>query len=244
MVVEVDGPTHDDVSAQILDSQRQRSLEELGLSFFRVKNEDVLNDIGKVLYGISQKVQEIQSIAEKKASASTNNRPPPNPLLLKEGELEKRRPHVTIYTDGACSGNPGPGGYGVVMLDASGRRRELSGGLRNTTNNRMELLAVISGLEALNKPCDVTLISDSEYVINAITKGWLINWQRKGWRKADKKPVMNIDLWQRLLPLLQEHNIEFRWTKGHAGNPENERCDELAVAASQMPNLPLDNRQV
>ena len=155
-----------------------------------------------------------------------------------------RRPHVTIYTDGACSGNPGPGGYGVVMLDASGRRRELSGGLRNTTNNRMELLGVISGLEALNKPCDVTLISDSEYVINAITKGWLINWQKKGWRKADKKPVMNIDLWQRLLPKLEEHNIEFRWTKGHAGNLENERCDELAVAASQMPNLPPDPRQI
>ncbi len=154
-----------------------------------------------------------------------------------------RRPHVTIYTDGACSGNPGPGGYAAVLLDASGRRRELSGGLRNTTNNRMELLGVISALEALNKPCDVTLVSDSEYVINAITKGWLINWQKKGWRKADKKPVMNIDLWQRLLPQLEEHTIEFRWTKGHAGNPENERCDELAVAASQMPNMPLDNRQ-
>lgn len=153
-----------------------------------------------------------------------------------------RRPKITIYTDGACSGNPGPGGYGAILIDASGRRRELSEGFRNTTNNRMELLAVISALEALKRPCDVTLISDSEYVINAIVKGWLVNWQRKGWRKADKKPVMNIDLWQRLLPKLEEHNIEFRWTKGHAGNPDNERCDELAVAASLLPNLPLDIR--
>ncbi|HEY3875596.1 MAG TPA: ribonuclease HI [Candidatus Kapabacteria bacterium] len=150
------------------------------------------------------------------------------------------RPHVTIYTDGACSGNPGPGGYGVVMIDGAGRRRELSAGFRNTTNNRMELLGVISGLEALKRPCDVILISDSEYVINAITKGWLINWQKKGWRKADKKPVMNIDLWQRLLPKLEEHDVKFQWTKGHAGNIENERCDKLAVAASQMPGLPID----
>ncbi len=108
----------------------------------------------------------------------------------------------------------------------------------------MELTGVIMALEALKRPCDVTLISDSEYIINAITKGWLANWQRKGWRKADKKPVMNIDLWQRLLPLLQEHNIEFKWTRGHAGNTENERCDELAVAASLLPNLPVDTRAV
>jgi ribonuclease HI len=126
------------------------------------------------------------------------------------------------------------------MIDGAGRRRELSAGFRNTTNNRMELLGVISGLEALKRPCDVILISDSEYVINAITKGWLINWQKKGWRKADKKPVMNIDLWQRLLPKLEEHDVKFQWTKGHAGNIENERCDKLAVAASQMPGLPID----
>lgn len=104
----------------------------------------------------------------------------------------------------------------------------------------MELRAVIAALEALKRPCDVTLYSDSEYVVNAIKRGWLGEWQRKGWRKADKKPVMNIDLWQRLLPKLEEHNIEFRWTKGHAGNPENERCDELAVAASGQTNLPPD----
>lgn len=151
-----------------------------------------------------------------------------------------RRPHITIYTDGACSGNPGPGGYGAVLLDSEGRRKELFGGFRNTTNNRMELMGVITGLEALKRPCDVTLISDSEYIINAITKGWLIGWQKKGWRKSDKKPVMNIDLWERLLPLIEEHNVEFQWTRGHAGNLENERCDKLAVAASQMSNLPMD----
>ena len=101
-------------------------------------------------------------------------------------------------------------------------------------------MGVITGLEALKRPCDVTLISDSEYIINAITKGWLIGWQKKGWRKSDKKPVMNIDLWERLLPLIEEHNVEFQWTRGHAGNLENERCDKLAVAASQMSNLPMD----
>jgi len=154
-----------------------------------------------------------------------------------------RRPHITIYTDGACSGNPGPGGYGVVLIDQEGRRKELSQGYRATTNNRMELLGVIVALEALKRPCDVTLFSDSEYVVHAIQKGWLVNWQKKGWRKADKKPVMNVDLWQRLLPKLEEHNIEFKWTKGHAGNPENERCDELAVAASLGPNLLPDPRQ-
>ncbi len=106
----------------------------------------------------------------------------------------------------------------------------------------MELLGVICALEALKRPCDVTLFCDSEYVVNAVTKGWLKSWQAKGWRKADKKPVMNIDLWQRLLPQLEEHNIEFRWTKGHAGNPENERCDVLAVEASHRDDLSIDVR--
>lgn len=155
--------------------------------------------------------------------------------------MSTRRPTVTVYTDGACSGNPGPGGYGVVLLDGDGRRRELSQGYKHTTNNRMELRGVIAGLSALKRPCDVTLISDSEYVLNAITKGWLISWQKKGWRKADKKPVLNVDLWQELLPLLQEHNIEFKWTRGHSGNTENERCDELAVAAAQGSEL-MDDR--
>jgi len=229
LAIELDGSSHDSEEARVLDRQRQSLLEEYGIQFLRFRNEEVLSSAESVVDRIRSKIQELST-------------PPPPPLLVKEGASNTRRPHITIYTDGACSGNPGPGGYAAVLLDGAGRRRELSGGFRHTTNNRMELLGVITALEALKRPCDVTLISDSEYIINAITKGWLANWQKKGWRKADKKPVMNIDLWQRLLPLLQEHNVEFKWTKGHAGNPENERCDELAVAASLLPNLPVDTR--
>ncbi len=146
---------------------------------------------------------------------------------------------VTIYTDGAASGNPGPGGYGVVLLYNS-HRRELSGGFRLTTNNRMELLAVIVALEELKKPCEAVVYSDSEYVVNAVNKRWVYNWKSKGWRKADRKPALNVDLWERLLPLLEKHKVEFRWVRGHNNNVENERCDVLAVAASQGSNLQQD----
>lgn len=146
---------------------------------------------------------------------------------------------VVIYTDGACSGNPGPGGFGVVMM-YGGTRRELSQGFRRTTNNRMELLAVITALETLTRPCKVTVYSDSEYVVNAITKGWLRSWQARGWRKADKKPVLNPDLWQRLVPLLAKHEVEFKWVRGHNNNVENERSDVLAVAATQAAELMVD----
>lgn len=152
------------------------------------------------------------------------------------------RPSVTIYTDGACSGNPGPGGYGVILTDAAGRRKELSAGYKHTTNNRMELLAVIVGLEALKLPSKVRVVTDSKYVANAISEGWLKNWIARGWRKADKKPVLNVDLWKRLLPLLDEHAVTFEWIKGHAGHPENERCDELAVMAINNEEL-LDDIQ-
>lgn len=147
---------------------------------------------------------------------------------------------VTIYTDGAASGNPGPGGYGVVLLYNS-HRRELSVGYRLTTNNRMELLAVIVALDELKRRCDVVVYSDSEYVVNAINKRWVYSWQSKGWRKADRKPALNVDLWERLLPLLEKHNVEFRWVRGHNDNVENERCDELAVAASKGPGLLKDD---
>ena len=146
-----------------------------------------------------------------------------------------------IYTDGACSGNPGPGGYGVVLLDDAGNRRELSAGYIKTTNNRMELRAVIAGLEALTMPCNVTLYSDSQYVVKAIEEKWLENWVKRGWKKADKKPVMNVDLWKRLILQLERHKMKFIWTKGHAGDIENERCDELAVAALSMADL-LEDR--
>ena len=139
---------------------------------------------------------------------------------------------VEIFTDGACSGNPGPGGYGVI-LKFNGHEKELSGGERQTTNNRMELTAVITGLSALKEPCEVDLYSDSKYIIDAVTKGWAKKWQPNNWIKSDKKPALNSDLWQKLLQLLEKHKVTFIWVKGHAGHPENERCDKLAVEASQ-----------
>ena len=136
---------------------------------------------------------------------------------------------VELFTDGACSGNPGPGGWGAI-LRYKGAEKELSGGEESTTNNRMELTAAIEGLAALKEPCNVTLYSDSKYLVDAITKGWAVGWRSRGWRKADKKPALNVDLWQRLLDLLEQHQVTFVWVKGHAGHPENERCDRLAVA--------------
>ena len=146
---------------------------------------------------------------------------------------------VTIHTDGACLGNPGPGGYGVI-LDHQGRRRELSGGYALTTNNRMELLAVIVALETLTRPCDVTLYSDSNYVVEAVSKGWAARWRRNGWMRNKREAAVNPDLWERLLNLLEQHNAEFRWVRGHSGNPDNERCDALASAAARQGGLPPD----
>jgi len=136
--------------------------------------------------------------------------------------------NVEIYTDGACSGNPGPGGWGAVLMYGQ-HKRELSGGEKLTTNNRMELTAVIEALETLTEPCAVTLYTDSKYVSDAINKGWLNSWQRLNWRKKDGE-VKNPDLWQRLLPLLDKHEVNFVWVRGHADNEWNNRCDELAVA--------------
>lgn len=136
---------------------------------------------------------------------------------------------VEIFTDGACSGNPGPGGYGVVLRFGT-IEKELSGGAPGTTNNRMELLGVITGLSALKEPCRVILTTDSKYVVDSITKGWVYGWKKRGWIKSDKKPALNVDLWEQLLPLLEKHEVTFNWVKGHAGHPENERCDRLAVA--------------
>lgn len=143
---------------------------------------------------------------------------------------------VTIYTDGAASGNPGPGGYGVVLESSAGHRKELNGGFRKTTNNRMELLAVVVGLRELKSTeVAVTVVSDSKYVVDAINKGWLRSWVKKGFK--DKK---NPDLWRLMIPLLDKHNPTFQWVKGHNNHPQNERCDALAVQASKQPNLPAD----
>ncbi|MEL7002777.1 MAG: ribonuclease HI [Bacteroidota bacterium] len=146
---------------------------------------------------------------------------------------------ITIYTDGASRGNPGPGGYGVVMMaNVNGKpyRKELSEGFRKTTNNRMELLAVIKGLQALKKEgTKVTVYSDSKYVVDAVEKGWIWSWQKKGF-----KDKANVDLWKTFIPLYKSHKVSFVWVKGHAGNPENERCDELAVDAAESGNLKID----
>lgn len=136
--------------------------------------------------------------------------------------------HVELFTDGACSGNPGPGGWGAI-LRYQGVEKELSGGEANTTNNRMELTAAIEGLAALKESCQVTLSSDSKYLTDGITKGWARSWKRNGWRKADKKPALNADLWEKLLVQMDRHDVTIVWVKGHAGHPENERCDSLAV---------------
>ncbi len=139
---------------------------------------------------------------------------------------------VTIYTDGACSGNPGAGGWGTI-LDYQGKRKELSGGDAHTTNNKMELTAVIEGLKALNQPCKVTVITDSQYVANGINLGWAKSWKANNWRKKDKKPALNAELWDELLTLIEKHQVTIEWIKGHAGHSENERCDELAVNESR-----------
>jgi ribonuclease HI len=144
------------------------------------------------------------------------------------GEVMKMK-HVDIYTDGACRGNPGKGGWGAVLV-YKGLEKELSGGERMTTNNRMELSAVIAALSALREPCEITLTSDSKYVVDAVTKGWAQSWKAKGWKKADKSPALNADLWDKLLALLDYHTVTFVWVKGHAGHPYNERCDALATA--------------
>ncbi len=139
---------------------------------------------------------------------------------------------VEIYTDGACSGNPGAGGWGTILV-YNGHEKELSGGEANTTNNRMEMTAVIEGLKALKEPCEVTLTSDSQYVCNAITKGWAKSWQKNNWVKSDKTQAKNPDLWEEILKLLAIHKVNIVWVRGHNGHPYNERCDKLAVEQSQ-----------
>lgn len=153
--------------------------------------------------------------------------------------MNDNMPKVEIYTDGACSGNPGPGGYGAI-LRYGGRTKEISGGYRHTTNNRMELTAVIQSLQTLKKPCRVTLYSDSKYIVDAMNLGWVNKWMRAGWVKADKAPVKNVDLWKKLVELLKIHTVTWVWVKGHSDNELNSRCDELAVSAYKNDNLEPD----
>ncbi|MDR0842726.1 MAG: ribonuclease HI [Acidobacteriota bacterium] len=146
---------------------------------------------------------------------------------------------VTVFTDGACKNNPGPGGYGAI-LQYGDTRKELSAGFRLTTNNRMEILAAIAGLEALREPCQVLVYSDSQYLVNAMEKGWARRWQSNGWKRNAKEKAVNPDLWERLLELCKIHKVKFSWVRGHAGHPENERCDELATTAATSSNLAVD----
>jgi ribonuclease HI len=148
--------------------------------------------------------------------------------------------HVTIYTDGACLGNPGPGGFGAVLLYED-HRKELSGGFRLTTNNRMEIMAAIAALEALREKCRVTLHSDSQYLVNAMEQGWAARWRANNWRRNKSETALNPDLWERLLECTERHKVAFRWLRGHVGDPENERCDRLAVAAAEGKNLGIDH---
>jgi len=152
---------------------------------------------------------------------------------------EQALDRVTIYTDGSSRGNPGPGGYGAVLICGQ-FRKEIAQGFKRTTNNRMELLGVIEALRSLKRRCEVNLYSDSKYVVQAISQKWLENWKRKNWRTAGKTPVKNVDLWEQLDELLNAHEVTFHWVQGHAGHPENERCDTLAVTAAQKNGLPDD----
>lgn len=146
---------------------------------------------------------------------------------------------VIIYTDGACKSNPGPGGFSAVLL-YDNHRKEISGGYRLTTNNRMEMMAAIYALEALKKNCDVMLYSDSQYLVNAMNKGWAVRWQKNNWKRNKSDKAENIDLWKRILLLCEKHTVKFIWVKGHAGNPENERCDKLSSSKAKEENLPID----
>ncbi len=162
-------------------------------------------------------------------------------ITVATGDTSPKEGEVTIYTDGGARFNPGPGGYGIVIID-HGQRKEISGGYRHTTNNRMELMGCIVALRQLeHRDRPVTLYSDSSYVVNGISKGWAKNWRKNGWIKSDKQPAINPDLWAELLDLIADLKITFTWVKGHAGHPMNERCDELAVAASKREGLPVDD---
>ena len=159
----------------------------------------------------------------------------------KESRSTRHRAHgIVMYTDGGCFDNPGPGGYGVVIID-DGNRKEFSGGFRMTTNNRMELMACIVGLGSLDTPSAVTLYSDSRYVVDGITKGWAERWRSNNWMRTKTDPAVNPDLWEQLLGLCEKHSVAFSWVKGHAGNPENERCDQLSKSEASKGNLPVDS---
>ncbi|MBI5582725.1 MAG: ribonuclease HI [Deltaproteobacteria bacterium] len=166
--------------------------------------------------------------------------PDHSPQKAKETKTASAAGRVIIFTDGACSHNPGPGGYGVVLLYKE-HRKELSGGFRRTTNNRMELMACLVGLQALKRQSSVVVYSDSQYVVNGMTKGWARKWRANNWQRNEQAKAQNVDLWSQLLDLCELHKVEFVWVKGHAGNPENECCDRLSTQAARGKDLPTDS---
>ena len=223
LVVELDGSQHYEGDAPEYDAIRTEYLEKTeGLTVLRFTNRDIKTNFEGVCITIDQTVKSV---------CPSSVRPLAGHLPPGEG-FRRNMKTVTIYTDGACSGNPGPGGWGAILMYGE-HKKELSGGEKQTTNNRMELTGVIEALRALKEPCVVELYSDSKYVIDALEKGWARGWKAKGWIKSDKKPALNPDLWEILLGLCDYHKVNLHWVKGHASNPYNNRCDELAVAQSQ-----------
>ncbi len=224
LAIELDGSQHYEDQGQAADRRRDLYLEQVHhLQLLRFSNLD-----------ITQRFEGVCALIRQEAERSAPSSGPCGDTFPPQGGRSGRRSMktVTIYTDGACSGNPGPGGWGAILMYGK-FKKELSGGEGHTTNNRMELTGVITALEALKEPCIVELYSDSKYVIDALEKGWARGWKARGWVKGDKKPALNPDLWEKLLTLCDYHTVNLHWVKGHAENPYNNRCDELAVLESK-----------
>ena len=217
LVIELDGSQHFEDAGLAADFVRDNFFGEQGIKVLRFSNLDINSNFDGVC-------TEILKYMDTPSVCSSGSQLPLREKALEEQSMKT----VSIYTDGACSGNPGPGGWGAILI-YKGVERVLSGGERMTTNNRMELSGVIAALQALKEPCVVELWSDSKYVIDALEKGWAVSWRAKGWRKADKKPALNSDLWETLLKLTETHEMHYHWVKGHAENEYNNRCDALAV---------------
>ncbi len=242
LAVELDGGGHYEPEQAVLDEIRTKALEDNNVKVLRICNTDVDKNFREVCEAIDMEVKKhlplTREVSAKRTEGETDNYPSVSCADSSPDKGSYYAAHhsskdttmktVTIYTDGACSGNPGPGGWGAILMYGA-YKKEMSGGEQMTTNNRMELMGVISALQALKEPCIVELWSDSKYVIDALQKGWAVSWRARGWRKADKKPALNIDLWEVLLALTEKHEMRYHWVKGHAENPYNNRCDELAV---------------
>lgn len=226
LAVELDGAQHYEEEKQQYDRIRTVFLQKnYQIKVIRFTNLEIAQQFEGVCTTIHREV-----IQRAPLSAPCGGTFPPQGGRLFNQEAVMKT--VTIYTDGACSGNPGPGGWGAILMYGP-HKKEMSGGEAQTTNNRMELTGAISALRALKEPCQVELYSDSKYVIDALEKGWAKGWRARGWVKGDKKPALNPDLWQQLLELCEYHTVNLHWVKGHASNPYNNRCDELAVAESR-----------